>query len=190
MGAWLVLHKARLTFTIPLSSAAISSRGGENGVPILYLKDWQSFPTPWKGIRREKWMLQNVTTNLQDKRYIMLWQTECYKCYTCYKHFRVKNERGRKIGGVCRVVSSSTILYHWTGWWANSFYQPTNITRHLQYTSFSDGIAEDGYVFRIKTEKPRRGNRPGSYPNYFLMKTIKELLAPYLNEYCVARYEQ
>lgn len=50
-------------------------------------------------------------------------------------------------------------------------------------TAFSDEIAEGGCVFRIKTKKPRRGNRPGSYPNYFL-KTIQgtSALVPYLNE--------
>lgn len=71
-------------------------------------------------------------------------------------------------------------------------YLPTDrqITRLSQDLPFSDGIAEEGFVFRIKTEKPRRGNRPGSYPNYFCLKTIKERNAPYLNEYCVARLEQ
>ena len=38
-------------------------------------------------------------------------------------------------------------------WWATSFYQPTNITRHLQDTAFSDNIAEDEFVFRIKNGK-------------------------------------
>ena len=38
-------------------------------------------------------------------------------------------------------------------------------------------------MFRIKTEKPRHGNRPGSYPNYFFDENNQGADAPYLNVY-------
>ena len=89
---------------------------------------------------------------------------------------------GEKIGGVCRGVSSSTLMYLLAD---NGQTRSTNL-QTLQgickSTAFSDGIAENVYVFRIKTEKPRRGNRPGFYPNYFLMKKLKGAVAPYLIE--------
>ena len=61
-------------------------------------------------------------------------------------------------------------------------YQPTNIQGICKGYLLSDNITEEGYVFRIKTEKPRRGNRPGYYPNYFLSENNQGADAPYLNE--------